>query len=90
MTPTPPKTKSWEDEFDEMFVNNGDWWQTDYDYPETATPPKVKDFIRSVRTQAIEEERERIRKWVYKHAKGPKTGTRHVWYDDLLTHLNKK
>lgn len=40
---------NWQEEFNEEFVDfqadDKEWWQTDYDFPKSATPIEVKDFI---------------------------------------------
>jgi hypothetical protein len=51
--------EEWEKEFDKKFVDGKlDWWQTDYDYSDSAKPSQVKLFLRSfayaVRKNTIE------------------------------------
>jgi hypothetical protein len=78
MTPTHPKTKreEWEKEFHKewKFHNMG------------GTHIWINRFVRKVRTQAIEEERERIREII----KNSDYGDGSCDTNDLLTHLNKK
>lgn len=51
------------EEFEKKFVDNkngSQWWQTNYDYPSTATPERVKSFLlETIRQARIEGAKER-------------------------------
>jgi len=84
-TPTHPKTKSWEKEFEKKFlVRDG------VGLYGVIKADEVFDFISQVRTQAIEETVEEIRKLLESCPTDSYGATVVIDIDDLLTHLNKK
>lgn len=85
--------KFWEERFYEKFCKvdlNDDLYFSDI-----YKAPSVVNFIRSVRQEAVLEERERIKQWTKENAIPPKDfgfedTQRNVNYKDLLDFLNKK
>ena len=81
------KREEWEKEFRQELLDLFE----DHPNPAWATNRTIEginNLIRSVRNQAIEEERERIRKWIFDI--NNQTGEGLVEIHDLLAHLNKK
>jgi len=50
--------------------------------------PPLHHFIKRLLSEAIQQERERVRKWARRNAQGSKMGSQHVWLTNLLTYLS--